>query len=425
MTPVSDMLTKIQTGGLDDTFTLLYGSDVTSAQQRYIELIALHSELFGNGKEIALFSAPGRTEIGGNHTDHQRGRVLAASVNLDVIAVVSLNNDNKVRIKSVGYKMDEIDLAHMSPVPEETEHAASLIRGVCAKCKELGYEVRGFDAYTTSNVLKGSGLSSSAAFEVLVGTIISHAFNKGALSPLLIAQIGQYAENMYFGKPSGLMDQTASSVGGFVTIDFKDTKNPVIEKIDFDFQKAGHSLCITDTGGNHSDLTSEYAAITQEMGQVSQALGGTVLRDVEHVDFIGQIQKLRETCSDRAILRAFHSLTDSKRVLEQVQALKDGDFDRFKELVIQSGHSSFEYLQNIYAGGNVHEQCVSLTLMVSQSVLQDKGAWRVHGGGFGGTIQAFVPNELLDTYTKTMEQALGQGCCHVLNIRPVGGTQVG
>ena len=414
---------KINTGAFDSTFGLIY-NDTSAARSRYNELLSLHTELFGAKEGLSLFSAPGRTEIGGNHTDHQRGRVLAASVNLDVIAAVSKNDDNIVRIKSVGYPIDEINLDCLLPVEHEKEHAASLIRGVCAKVKELGYKIGGFDAYTTSNVLKGSGLSSSAAFEVLIGTILSHLFNDGALSPVLIAQIGQYAENVFFGKPSGLMDQTASSVGGFVTIDFKDTQNPKIEKVDFDFDKAGHALCIVDTGGNHADLTNEYAAITYEMRSAAEAFGGTVLRDIEDIDIIKNIPKLRETCSDRAILRAFHSIEDSKRVLKQVKALKENNFDCFKNLILESGHSSFEYLQNIYPASNTAQQNVSVALAVSQSVLAGKGAWRVHGGGFGGTIQAFVPNELLDTYKSTIEQAIGEGCCHVLSIRPLGGIKL-
>ena len=413
---------QISEGMLDKTFGILY-SETKSSASRYSDLLNKHKELFGERK-VSLFSAPGRTEIGGNHTDHQRGRVLAASVNLDVIAVASKNDDNIVRIKSAGYDMDEIDLNQLIPLDREKEHSASLIRGVCAKIKDLGFEIGGFDAYTTSNVLKGSGLSSSAAFEVLTGTIVSHLFNDGKISPVAVAQIGQYAENVFFGKPSGLMDQMASSVGGFVFIDFKDTGKPVIEKVDFDFAGANHSLCITDTGGNHADLTSEYAAITYEMRSVAEQLDGTVLRDIEDVDLISKVAGLRESCTDRAIIRAFHSLEDSKRVLHQVKALRDNDFEQFKRLIIESGHSSFEYLQNIYSSANVNDQCVSLALAVSQSVLNGRGAWRVHGGGFGGTIQAFVPNDLLDTYKTTMENALGEGCCHILNIRPVGGTKV-
>ncbi len=418
---------KLLSGAFDKTFSKLYSDSTTvikAQSQRYCDAVDEFVNLFKTTDGISFFSAPGRTEVGGNHTDHQHGCVLAASVNLDVIAVVAKNNDNVIRIKSKGYNMDTIDINDLGVKKSEKNRAASLIRGVVARFKDLGYNIGGFDAYTTSNVLKGSGLSSSAAFEVLVGTILSYVFNDAKISAVEIAQIGQFAENVYFGKPSGLMDQMASSVGGFVAIDFNDPKNPIINKVEFDFASSNHALCIIDTGGNHADLTDEYGAVPSDMTGVAKHLGKDVLRDICEKDFYAKLGDIRKELSDRAALRAVHFFEDNKRAQLEAEALNNGDFDEFKRLVIESGNSSFMYNQNVYTCKNPTEQGLSLALAVSEKLLKGKGAWRVHGGGFAGTIQAFVPNDMLEEYKTTIEGIFGNGTCHILNIRPVGGTKV-
>ncbi len=392
--------------------------------KRFEKAIEEFKNIFGKNREFRLFSAPGRTEIGGNHTDHQNGRVLAGSVDLDIIAVVSPNNDNIIRVKSEGYKQNIIDLSDLDVKEKEYNTTLSLIRGISASFKNLGYDVKGFDAYMTSEVLKGSGLSSSAAFEVMIGTIINEMFCDGKETAVKIAQIGQYAENVYFGKPCGLMDQTASSVGGFVTIDFKDNDNPIVEKIDFDFASCGYSLCIVDTGGNHADLTPDYAAVPKEMKSIAEYFGKKVLREVPKEEFYKNIGKLREICGDRAILRAAHFYDDDERVPMEVMSLKNNDFETFKKLIIESGHSSYMYLQNVFSCINPLEQGISLGLLMCEKILKGKGAYRVHGGGFAGTIQAFVPNEMLSEFKEKMENVFGNEKCHVLSIRPVGGIEL-
>lgn len=425
---VTEKMKELLAGGAyAETFAYLYpGEDAPAFQaQRYANAVDQFSSIFQASREVELFSAPGRTEIGGNHTDHQHGRVLAAGVNLDVIAAASKNDENIIRIKSEGYPMDTIELSVLEPVASENNHAAALIRGVAARMKMLGYNIGGFDAYTTSNVLKGSGLSSSAAFEVLVGTILNHFYNNGIIDAVKIAQIGQYAENQFFGKPCGLMDQTASSVGGFVTIDFQDTEHPVVEKVEFDFAHSGYTLCIVDTGGNHADLTPDYASIPQEMRSVAAEFGKEILRDVDEKEFRRSVGALRaKGISDRAILRAIHFFADNERVVSQVAALRDDNFDEFKRLIVESGRSSYMYLQNVFSCINPAEQGIALALALTESMLEGKGAWRVHGGGFAGTMQAFVPLELLEDYKAMIEAAMGEGKCHVLSIRPVGGIKV-
>ena len=420
---LGDTKKLINSSEIDDKLSVLY-KDIDAAKARYSEACDEFEKIFGEGREVELFSAPGRTEVGGNHTDHQLGCVLAGSVNLDVIAVASKNDDNIVRIKSAGFDMDTIDLNSLEPQDNEKEHAAALIRGVCARMKELGYKIGGFDAYTTSNVLKGSGLSSSAAFEVLIGNIISYMFNDGIIDAITIAQVSQYAENVFFGKPCGLMDQMASSVGGFTAIDFADKANPIVEKVDFNLSASNFSLCIVNTGGNHADLTIEYAAVTEEMKKVSDFFGETVLRNVDANKFFSKIPELRLMFGDRAVLRAMHFFEENERAQLEKNALKNGDFNEFLRLVNESGRSSFMKLQNVYSSLNVAEQGLSLALAITEHVIGDKGAFRVHGGGFGGTIQAFVPNELLDEYKSTIESVFGEGNCYVLNIRPVGGTKI-
>ena len=383
-------------------------------------LCAGFEKTFGAQPE-RFFSAPGRTEIGGNHTDHQRGRVLAAAVNLDTNAAVRINGTDTIRIQSAGYPMCQVELSDLIPKADEINTTAALIRGVAARFTQLGCQVEGFDAYVESTVLPGSGLSSSAAYEVLIGTIINHLFFDGRVSQPEIAMIGQYAENVYFGKPCGLMDQTASAVGGLVTIDFFEKDKPVIESVDFDFASCGHALCIIDTRASHADLTDEYAAITLELKNICAHFGKDVLTQIAEEDFYAAIPTLRETCGDRAVLRAMHFYAENARVPQQVSALRRGDFREFLRLVSESGRSSWMYLQNVIPAGYREHQDVALSLALCEKYLQGKGAFRVHGGGFAGTVQAFVPFEILESFRAGMDAVLGAGACHVLSIRPQGG----
>ena len=414
---------RLLNGDYSDCLKTLYGEAQASAK-RYAEACDAYAALFSTVDDISLFSAPGRTEVGGNHTDHQHGRVLAGSVNLDVIAVVGRNDDGIVRIQSKGYDMDVIDLRELDAKEAEIGRAASLIRGMCGLFAERGYKIGGFDAYTTSNVLKGSGLSSSAAFEVLVGFILNGLFNGGAISPVEIAKIAQQAERNYFGKPCGLMDQMASAVGGFTGIDFKDPADPIIEKVEFDLNAYGHHLCVVNTGGNHADLTGDYADITAECREISHAMGKDFLRDVDVDLFYERLPELRKTCSDRAILRAIHFFADNQKALDEKEALKAGDFEGFLKLINASGDSSFKYLQNVYSNSCVSEQGLSIALALTERFLKGRGACRVHGGGFAGTIQCFIPDDLLDDYKKAIELVFGSGSCYVLSIRPVGGCTI-
>ena len=373
------------------------------------------------GAPERYFSAPGRTEIGGNHTDHQRGRVLAGAVNLDTVAAVRINGTNVIRIQSKGYPISVVDLSNLEPVAEEINSTPALIRGVAARFAQMGCEVKGFDAYCESTVLPGSGLSSSAAFEVLIGTIVNHLFFDGKVSQPEIAMIGQYAENVFFGKPCGLMDQTASAVGNLVTIDFFDKDNPVIEPVDFDFASCGHALCIIDSGADHADLTDEYAAVPGEIKAVAAFFGKEVLTQIDEAEFYANIPALRKACGDRAVMRAIHFYQENARVPQQVAALRSGDFDKFLSLVKQSGYSSYMYLQNVIPAGYKQHQDVAVALALCEHYLAGRGAYRVHGGGFAGTVQAFVPYDILDAFVAGLDGALGQGACHVLNIRPQGG----
>ena len=371
-----------------------------------------------------VFSAPGRTEIAGNHTDHQHGCVLAAAVNLETVADVCLNGSNMIRVQSKGYPAFEVSLDDLSVREEEKNTTAALIRGVASCFAEKGAKLEGFDAVVCSTVLPGSGLSSSAAFEVLFGTILNELFFNQKLSAIEIAQIGQYAENVYFGKPCGLMDQMASSVGSLVFIDFEDPAQPKVEKISFDLSEAGFALCIIDSGADHADLTDEYAAIPAEMKQVCSFFGKEVLRQIPEDEFFAALPKLRGTVSDRAILRAMHIYEENQRVMGQVQALKDQNVDLFLELIKESGRSSWMYLQNITPTGAVMHQEVAVALALCKKLLGNKGAYRVHGGGFAGTVQAFVPVDLLPKFKAEIENVLGEGKCHVLSIRSEGGIRV-
>lgn len=408
-----------------NTYTIkeLYGiNNETSQSERYKKAVKSFKELYGDC-EYRIFSASGRTEVGGNHTDHNFGKVLAAGVSLDVIAIVKQTDDNIIEVKSEGFPKDVVDLSDLSVHSEEGK-SSSLIRGVAAGFKNKNYGIGGFKAYTTSNVLKGSGLSSSAAFEVLIGTILNYLYNNLKAGNVEIAQIAQYAENVYFGKPSGLMDQMASSVGSFITIDFENPEQPIIDKIDFDFEKCGHSLCIVDTKGNHADLTPEYAAIPQEMKAVAGFFGKEVLRGITISEILENITELREKFGDRAVLRSLHFLSENETVEREAKALQDGNFDAFLKEVTASGNSSYKYLQNIYANKSPNEQGLAIGLNLAEMVLDGEGACRVHGGGFAGTIQAFVPNEKLDKFKETLNGCFGDESCHVISIRPVGGIEV-
>ena len=391
-------------------------------QARYIKAIEKYIDLYGD-EEIEIYSAPGRSEVGGNHTDHQHGCVLAAAVNLDAIAVVG-KVENTIKVLSDDFDIAPIDLNDLEKKESEVGTSEALIRGVCARLKELGYEVGGFNAFITSDVLMGAGLSSSAAFETIIGTIISGLYNDMKIDPVLIAQVGQYAENVYFNKPCGLMDQCASSVGSLINIDFKDVEKPVVVKVDVDFSKFGHSLCIVDVHASHADLTDDYAAVPYEMKKVAQFFGKEFLREVDEKDFYNQLVAVRKEVGDRAILRAIHLFNENKRVEKAVSSLKNNDFDTFKQVIKDSGDSSYKYLQNVYSNKYPDNQAVSLALALSEGILENHGVCRVHGGGFAGTIQAFVEDEYVDHYKEEIEKYFGEGSCHVLKVRKFGGMKV-
>lgn len=390
---------------------------------RYIEALRRYNELFGSG-DVEIYSAPGRSEVGGNHTDHQQGKVLAASVNLDAIAVAGRNEDSCIEIVSDGYKRIHVALNDLEPNDVDAGTSGALIRGVASGLKQKGYQLGGFCAYITSDILIGAGLSSSAAFETILGTIISGLFNQMQIPMPEIAKIGQYAENVYFKKPCGLMDQMASAVGGLIHIDFADAQNPVVDKLDVDFEAFAYSLCIVDTKGSHAKLTDDYAAIPQEMKQVASYYGKTVLREVDEELFYKQIPEIRSQMGDRCILRAIHFFEEDKRVEEQVSALKEGDLQSFLKSVKSSGDSSFKYLQNVYTNKDVENQAVSIVLAVSERVLGEHGVSRVHGGGFAGTIQAFVGDAFVQQYKERMDGIFGKDSCHILRIREYGGVKV-
>ena len=410
---------------LEQSLARLYTPERLPAQlERCRGVLAGLKETFGPCAQAAVFSAPGRTEICGNHTDHQHGLVLAGSIDLDVIAAAAPNGEDVIRIQSEGFPMDIVELDSLEVREEERNTSAALIRGVAAWFQSQGCKLEGFNAYTTSTVFKGSGLSSSAAFEVLLGNIFNELFFDGQCSPARIAQTGQYAENVFFGKPSGLLDQMASSVGGMVTIDFQDNASPVVERLDFDFSSAGHALCIIDSGADHADLTGEYAAVTQELKEVCAYFGKNVLREVPEADFFTALPELRRKAGDRAALRAIHVYEENRRVAGQAAALKQGDFEGFLQLVKHSGLSSWRFLQNVAPAGYTHHQEVALALALCERLLEGRGACRVHGGGFAGTIQAFVPLDMLVRFQTEMEKVLGAKSCHVLTIRPVGGIRL-
>jgi len=423
MTKFKELVEKINEG-VNPVFTELYGNnaeDLKAQADRYADLMAEFEKTFGSD-DVALFSSPGRTEIGGNHTDHNYGRVLAGAVNLDNIAVAAANDSNTIRIKSAGYPEFQVDLTDLAIDESKFYTSEALVKGIAAKMKENGYTIGGFDACIEGRVPKGSGLSSSASFEVLVGAIINELFNDGKMSAVENAIIGQWSENNFFGKPCGLMDQTACSVGGLITIDFKDPANPIVKEVDFDFVSTGFALVITDVGGGHDDPASqaEYASLPTEMKSVAAELGANVLREVTLEQVVEKIPEIREKTGDRAILRAYHFYGDNQRVVDQVAALENNDFSAFLKMVVESGYSSYMYNQNIFDVVHKDEQVVSLALALSEMILKGSGAWRVHGGGFGGTIQAFVPQDKLDEYVNTLEHVYGKGSCHKLFIRSKG-----
>ena len=399
-------------------------SQYASVCARFLDVLDAFDEIFGERDDLHLFSAPGRSEVGGNHTDHNHGKVLAAGISLDAIAIATKNDENIIRIKSAGYNMDEVDCSDLSVWEKCKGKSLALVRGIAARFSELGYNVGGFDATTANQVLSGSGLSSSAAFEVLVCTMLNHLYNDGKISPVEIAKIAQYAENVHFGKPCGLLDQMACSVGGFVTIDFADPESPIIKKVDFDLSASGHSLVIVDTKGSHSDLTDDYAAVRSEMEAVAACLGKKVLRETTKNVVLANAAEIAKRTGERAVIRALHFFAENERVDKQVAALNAKDFETFKSLIIESGYSSYMYNQNVYTPKQPTNQPLALALAISESILKGKGAWRVHGGGFAGTIQAFVPNDLLENYTYNMCRLFGEDACYVLSVRPLGGVKL-
>ncbi|MBQ7412637.1 MAG: galactokinase [Clostridia bacterium] len=422
----TELLNFVKAGSLDARLAEIYGKEATEAQrERYAEAIAEFSTIYGE-RECELFSVPGRSEISGNHTDHNFGKVLAGSINLDIIAVASKTDDGLIRIKSKGFPEDCVDITTYTE-PNESDYfkSGALIAGMSRAFADLGLKTGGYVAYTTSNVFKGSGLSSSAAFEVMIGNILNYLYNEGRVDNVEIAKMAQFAENKFFGKPCGLMDQVACAVGGFVAIDFEKAGSPVIEKIAFDLSAEGYSLCIVNTGGNHADLNEDYASVPAEMKSVAKYFGKSVLRELDADTVLASARELREAVGDRAVLRAIHFFNENERVDVQKKALLAGDIDTFFEYVLRSGRSSYMYLQNVFTTKNVREQGLSLALAITDNIMSGKkGAFRVHGGGFAGTIQAFVPNDSVAEYKQAIDSAFGNGACYVLKIRSLGASKV-
>lgn len=423
----SELKNKILCGELDSAFVRLYGENAVAFQkERYLKAIDSFAEIYGDFDNVGLYSVPGRSELSGNHTDHNAGCVIACSIDLDVIAVAAKIEGSIIKIKSEGYPEDVVDIAkYTSPDSEKFATSEAIIAGMSEGLTKQGYASGGFCAYTTSNVLKGSGLSSSAAFEVMVGNLISHLYNDGKIDNVEIAKTAQYAENRFFGKPCGLMDQVACANGGIVAIDFAEAGKPVIEPVSFDISGAGYALCITDTGGNHADLTDDYASVPAEMKSVAKVLGADLLRRTDKETLLANIEQVRKECGDRALLRALHFFNENERVAVQKKALLSGDIDTFFANVIASGRSSFCYLQNVYTVKNVAEQGLSLALCLADGYMNGKkGAFRVHGGGFAGTIQAFVASEDVEGFRRLMDAAFGEGKCMVLRVRQDGAVKV-
>ncbi len=424
MKKASLIIQDIQNNVYNDTFLDIYVDQEQLEHQklRYVQAIEKFIDLYGN-QEVSIYSTPGRSEVCGNHTDHQHGEVLAAAINLDIIAVVA-KDDTKIKILSDDYDIEAIHIDDLTLRENEKESSEGLIRGILARFQQLQHKIGGFVGYMTSDVLQGSGLSSSAAFEVMIGTILSGMYNDMKVDPVTIAKIGQYSENVYFGKPCGLMDQCACSVGSLIHIDFKDNENPIVEKINVDFPRFHHSLCIVDVHASHADLTEDYASIPEELKEVDHFFHQEYLRDVDEKEFYEHLTEVREAVNDRAVLRAIHVFKENKRVQQAVQSLKQEDFDTFKTIVKASGESSFKYLQNIYSNHYVGQQAVSLALALSENLLGAHGVCRVHGGGFAGTIQAFVEDDYVEAYKQGIEKYFGEGSCHILKIRKYGGMKV-
>ena len=417
---ISNFINSPQSFDYFHTLTCGASKTLDFQKNRHLALLQRFLEFFPHQQIVDVFSSPGRTEVGGNHTDHNAGRVLAAAVDPDILAVVAPNEDGVLRIHSEGYPSIVIRVDELGVVESERYTSASLVRGICARFQQLGYVVNGFDAVIASLVPKGSGLSSSAAYEVLIAFILNHLYNQDRLDRLLLAQISQYAENEYFGKPCGLMDQTTCAMGGFVTIDFMDFANPAIRKLDFDFSRSGYAFVIVDTKGDHSDLTPEYAALEREMKSVARALGGKVLREFSEQLVLDNLAYLRTKVTDRAILRAIHFYRDDRRVSALVAALERGDYPDFLRLICESGESSWMLCQNCYSPKIIEQQGIPIALTASEAILKGRGAWRVHGGGFAGTIQAFMPANLVPEYIAGVERIFGDGSCHAVQIRPEG-----
>lgn len=424
MKKASLIIQDIQNNVYNDTFLDIYvdQEQLEHQKSRYVQAIEKFIDLYGD-QEVSVYSTPGRSEVCGNHTDHQHGEVLAAAINLDIIAVVA-KEDTKIKILSDDYDIEAIHIDDLTLRENEKESSEGLIRGILARFQQLQHKIGGFVGYMTSDVLQGSGLSSSAAFEVMIGTILSGMYNDMKVDPVTIAKIGQYSENVYFGKPCGLMDQCACSVGSLIHIDFKDNENPIVEKINVDFPRFHHSLCIVDVHASHADLTEDYASIPEELKEVDHFFHQEYLRDVDEKEFYEHLTEVREAVNDRAVLRAIHVFKENKRVQQAVQSLKQEDFDTFKTIVKASGESSFKYLQNIYSNHYVGQQAVSLALALSENLLGAHGVCRVHGGGFAGTIQAFVEDDYVEAYKQGIEKYFGEGSCHILKIRKYGGMKV-
>ena len=415
------MIQELETPETAAQLARLYGNDpetVAKQKARYGAMIRQHRKLFGDRGKIALISAPGRTEIGGNHTDHNHGRVLAAAVNLDTLCAVTPRNDMTVQFHSHGYSPIEIRLDDLSAHDDEKGTTMALIRGVAAGMKEAGYRIGGFDAVVTSTVAGGSGLSSSAALEVMLTGVLDALYNRFDMPYVLRAQISQRAENIWFGKPSGLLDQMASAAGGLVTVDFRDPAQPEVQALQYDFARKGYALVVVATGGSHADLTDQYSAIPAEMRAVARCCGQSVLRDVTAEELTARAAEIRKSAGDRALMRAFHFVNEDARVPEQVKALREDRMEDFLQLIIDSGRSSYMYLQNVYGPGT--DQSLSLALCMAEEMLAGKGAWRIHGGGFAGTTLNFVPTAEIGRFVETMDRTFGEGACKVLNIRPEG-----
>ena len=414
----------LKDGGLSK-YSSLY-ADLDHATERMIAAIESFEKNYGEDRDIEIYSVPGRTEIIGNHTDHNHGKVMAGAINRDILAIVSKNDDNVIRFCSEGYSKDQINISDVtSPEKFRKFTSRALVAGMVNAFIEAGHAVGGYDAYSCTEVLKGSGLSSSAAFEVMIGNILNHLYNDGKVDNKEIAKYAQYSENVYFGKPCGLMDQMACAVGGFVYIDFEDNKNPIVESVDLSLSDAGYSLCIVNTGGSHAGLNEDYASVPAEMKAVAAYLGKDVLRGLTEEDILRAVPMLRKRSGDRAILRAIHFVRENDRVEQALKALKNKDLQEFYKIILASGRSSYQYLQNVYTNQNPFEQGISLALCVADGVLSGKdGAFRVHGGGFAGTIQAFVRNEDLDGFVSKMNAVFGEGAAMPLNVRPLGAVKL-